>query len=100
MRTIRLTVDNYLAQGQVDQAEQYMKDRRLFLESKGFYIRKLNQAYFAFHGSYADSPTSIDPIGDDICILRKNSPSIRDFLDTASTLGSRQDLSQAVSLSK
>jgi hypothetical protein len=97
MRDIRIAVDNYLNLGQIDQAEQFMKDKRLFLESKGYYIRKLNQAYFAFYGSYADSPTSVDPIGDDIRFLRKNSPSIKSFLETVSTLTSRQDLSRAVS---
>jgi hypothetical protein len=97
MREIRIKVDNYLALGQIDEAEQYMKEKREVLESKGYYIRKLNQAYFAFYGSYADSPTSVDPIGEDLRLLRKYSPSIKDFLDIASTLRTRQDLNQAVS---
>jgi len=97
MREIRIKVDNYLAQGQINEAEQYMKEKREVLESKGYYIRKLNQAYFAFYGSYADSPTSVDPIGEDLRLLRKNSPSIKDFLDTVSTFRTRQDLNQAVS---
>jgi hypothetical protein len=96
MRNIRITVDDLLAQGQIDRAEQFMKDKRTFLESKGYYIRKLNQAYFAFHGSYADSPTSVDPIGDDIRLLRTNSPSIKDFLDTASNLTGKEDLTRSV----
>ena len=56
MRDIRQNVDNYLMQGQVDQAEKYMDEQQQFLASKGYYIRKLNQAYFAFYGTYADSP--------------------------------------------
>ena len=100
MREIRLTVDNYLALGEIAQAEQFMKDKRLFLESKGYYIRKLNQAYFAFYGSYADSPTSINPIGEKLRLLRKNSSSIKDFLDIASDFSSKQDLDQAVDLYK
>ena len=59
MREIRRAVDGYLAQGEIEQAEEFMEQRRQFLLSKGYYIRKLNQAYFAFHGTYADSPTSI-----------------------------------------
>lgn len=97
MREIRKAVDNYLSMGQIDQAEKLMNDKRDFLETRGYYIRKLNQAYFAFHGSYADSPTSVDPVGDDIRLLRKNSISIKDFLETVSSLTSRQDLSKAVS---
>ena len=100
MREIRLTVDNYLALGEIAQAEQFMKDKRLFLESKGYYIRKLNQAYFAFYGSYADSPTSINPIGEKLRLLRKNSSSIKDFLEIASDFSSKQDLDQAVDLCK
>jgi hypothetical protein len=97
MREIRIAVDNDLAQGQIDAAEQYMKEKREVLESKGFYIRKLNQAYFAFYGSYADSPASVDPIGEDLRLLRKNLPCIKDFLNAASKLRTRQDLYQAVS---
>jgi hypothetical protein len=100
MREIRKTVDNYLTLGQITQAEKYMNDKRLFLETRGYYIRKLNQAYFAFHGSYADSPTSVDPIGDDIRSLRKNSPSIKDFLETVSYITSREDLGRALNLFK
>jgi len=63
MRNIRRNVDAYLEQGQIDQAEKYMIEQQQFLSANGYYIRKLNQAYFAFHGNYADSPTSVNPIG-------------------------------------
>ena len=97
MREIRKNVDNYLAQGQIDEAEKYMEEQRQYLISNGYYIRKLNQAYFAFYGSYAYSGTSIDPIGDEINLLRENSPSLADFIETASKLTSRQALSDLVS---
>jgi hypothetical protein len=100
MRDIRTAVDKYLTQGQIDQAEQFMKEKRQYLEANGYYIRKLNQAYFAFYGSYADSPTSVDLIGDDLLLLRKNSSSIKQFLDIVSTLGSREDLVQVVKIYK
>lgn len=96
MRGIRRTVDNYLASGQVDQAEKYMNNQQQFLASKGYHIRKLNQAYFAFYGTYANGPTSIDPIGSQLRLLRQHSSSIKDFLDIASALTSSQDLSQKV----
>ncbi|GAI83609.1 unnamed protein product, partial [marine sediment metagenome] len=62
----------------------------------GYYIRKLNQAYFAFHGAYADQPTSIDPIGVELRELRNKSASLKDFLETVSDMTSRQELSDAL----
>ena len=96
MREIRQTVDTYLAQGEIDQAEKYMEEKRQYLASMGYYIRKLNQAYFAFHGTYADSPTSISPIGAELKQLREQSASLKDFLDTVAAMTSRQDLSMSI----
>ena len=92
MREIRRAVDTYLAQGEIEQAEAFMEEKRQFLASKGYYIRKLNQAYFAFHGTYADRPTSISPIGMELKQLRSQSTSIKDFLGTVASMTSRQDL--------
>ena len=92
MRQIRLTVDEMLAQGDVEGAEEYMEERRRFLVSKGYYIRKLNQAYFAFYGSYATSPTSVDPIGEALQRLRRESASLREFVDTVAAMTSDEDL--------
>lgn len=96
MRDIRTMVDNYLAQGQIDQAESYMKEKQQFLASKGYYIRKLNQAYFAFYGSYADSPTSVDPTGEKLKLLRKHSNSVADFLNTVSGITNTEELDKAI----
>jgi hypothetical protein len=96
MREIRQAVDNYLAQGEITQAEEFMEQKRQYLASEGYYIRKLNQAYFAFHGTYADSPTSISPIGAELKQLREQSASLKDFLDTAAAMTSRQDLSLSI----
>jgi hypothetical protein len=96
MREIRQTVDAYLSSGQIEQAEKYMNQEKQYLASKGYYIRKLNQAYFAFYGSYADSPTSIDPIGQELRSLRTESPSIKSFLNSAANLTSIQDLTNAI----
>jgi hypothetical protein len=94
MRDIRKTVDVLLAGGRVNEAEVFMEERRQYLAAQGYYIRKLNQAYFAFYGTYADSPTSIDPLGDQMRELRDNSRSIKDFLDRASFITSRADLKE------
>ena len=96
MRETRTTVDGYLAQGQVEPAEQYMEQRRQEFAAKGYYIRKLNQAYFAFYGSYADSPTSVSPIGTELRKLRGQQKSLRDFLETVGNITSRQQLADSV----
>lgn len=92
MRTTRLAADALLAQGKVDEAERYLEERRLFFVDKGYVIRKLNQAYFAFYGSYADGPVSVDPIGKDLRTLRGRTASLREFMDVTSRLTSYADL--------
>ena len=62
MRETRLRVDELLAGGNVGEAEAYMKERRLFFVENGYPIRRLNQAYFAFHGTYAENAASSSPI--------------------------------------
>ncbi|MFC2066723.1 hypothetical protein ACFLUO_06705 [Chloroflexota bacterium] len=96
MREIRKAVDNYLAQGEVEQAEEFMEQKRQYLASNGYHIRKLNQAYFAFHGTYADSPTSINPIGIELKKLRSQSASLKDFMETAAAMTSRQELKESI----
>jgi len=96
MREIRRAVDRYLAQGEIEQAEEFMEEKRQYLASKGYYIRKLNQAYFAFHGTYADRPTSIDPIGVELRQLRSQSASLKDFLNTVARMTSRQELRESI----
>jgi hypothetical protein len=56
MRITRETVDAMLSEGEIEAAEAYMEERRIYLWDNGYQIRKLNQAYFAFHGAYADEP--------------------------------------------
>ena len=92
MREIRKTVDKYLARGEIKQAEEFMERKRQYLASMGHYIRRLNQAYFAFHGAYADSPTSISPIGLELKELRSQSASLKDFLNKVAAMTSRQNL--------
>ncbi len=97
MREIRQVVDDHLARGEVEQAEEFMEQKQQYLASMGYYIRKLNQAYFAFHGTYADKPTSISPIGIELKKLRSQSASLRDFLNTVAAMTSRQNLQDVLS---
>lgn len=82
MRKTRVRVDELLAAGEIDEAERYMEERRVFFVENGYRMRKLNQAYFAFHGSYADEPgaTGSDPVGPALRELRYHSPSLLDFV--------------------
>ncbi len=96
MREIRRAVDDYLSRGMITEAEEFMEHRRKFLVENGYNIRKLNQAYFAFHGTYADAPTSISPIGNELSELRNRSESLKDFLDTVVVMTSRQELQETV----
>ena len=73
-----------------------MNQQRSYLAVNGYYIRKLNQAYFAFNGSYADTAASIDPIGPKFDTLRKESPTLNVFLDRARNLTSEADLDRAI----
>ncbi len=56
MHETRVTADRLLAEGKIDEAESYMEKRRQVFWDNGYLLRKLNQAYFAFHGAYADVP--------------------------------------------
>jgi hypothetical protein len=96
MHDTRLQVDSMLAQGQVTQAEAYMEQRRLILAAHGYLIRKLNQAFFAFYGSYADQPGFENPIADNLTTLRDKSATLAAFLEQASGFTNPDELAQAV----
>ena len=63
MHDLRLKVDQLLGAGKVSEAEQAMDATQKDLAAHGIYVRKINQAYFAFYGTYATSPQSSNPIG-------------------------------------
>ena len=91
MRQTRRRAEELLAAGQIAVAEAYMERRRQYFLANGYYIRKLNQAYFAFHGSYATGPGSVSPIGGQLQELRRRSPSLKHFLETVAQFGSYQE---------
>ncbi len=91
MRRIRRHVDELLAAGKIDKAEAYMESERQKLAAQGHPLRRLNQAYFAFHGAYALSPGSVDPLGPQLRQLRAASPSLKAFLDRVGWLNSPAD---------
>ena len=94
MRATRVWVDALLAAGEVAGAEAYMEERRRVFVGNGYYIRRLNQAYFAFHGTYATSGAAgINIVGEQVAELRRRSPSLAQFLRTAAQFTGPQDLS-------
>jgi len=99
MHETRVTVDKMLADGKIDEAESYMEKRRQVFWDHGYLIRKLNQAYFAFHGAYADVPGGAageDPVGPAVRALRAQSASLADFINTIAWMTSFQQLQQAI----
>jgi hypothetical protein len=92
MHDLRLAVDSLLSEGKIAEAEALMDEERDFLAENGFYIRKINQAYFAFHGLYADTPASSSPIGPKMQELRRLSPSLGDFIRSVAEITSEEDL--------
>jgi hypothetical protein len=96
MRGLRLEVDALLGEGRVDDAERVMDERRKVFVENGYSIRRINQAYFAFHGSYADTPASSDPIGPKMRSLRERAESLEAFLETAREFSSVDDLDAAL----
>lgn len=100
MHQTRVHVDELLEQGNIGQAEEYMEQRRQFFWQNGYAIRKLNQAYFAFYGAYADVPggaSGEDPVGPAVRALRAHSPDLASFLRAISRMDTFQDLQAAIS---
>lgn len=98
MRETRVTVDELLAAGQIEEAETYMEARRLVFWEHGYRLRKLNQAYFAFYGAYNVGPGAggADPVGPAVRQLRDRSPSVKEFLDMLSWMTSFDELKEAL----
>jgi hypothetical protein len=96
MRETRGKLDAYLRAGQIDDAEAYLNARRLDFVAAGFEIRKLNQAYFAFYGSYGDAAAGDNPIPRQLGRLREASGSTGEFLRRVGQLTSADDLARAV----
>lgn len=99
MHETRINVDAMLADGKIDEAEAYMEARRQVFLKNGYLIRKINQAYFAFNGAYADIPGGAageDPVGPAVRALRAQSKSLKDFVNTVAWMWSFDQLKETV----
>lgn len=99
MHETRINVDAMLAEGKIEEAEAYMEERRQIFLKNGYLLRKINQAYFAFYGAYADAPGGAageDPVGPAVRALREQSDSLAEFVKTIAWMTNFQQLQDAV----
>jgi hypothetical protein len=95
MRETRVMVDDLLERGKIEEAEAYMDARREIFWQEGYRIRRLNQAYFAFYGAYADAPggpAGEDPVGEAVRELWALIGSPVEFLRRMAWMNEYQDL--------
>jgi hypothetical protein len=80
----------------VEEAEAYMENRRIFLWENGYHLRKINQAYFAFYGSYNDTPgggaAGEDPVGPVVQRYRKQFVDFHSFMVNIASVKSFNEL--------
>jgi hypothetical protein len=99
MHLTRVTADRLLSEGKIDSAETYMEERRQFFWENGYHYRKINQAFFAFYGAYADQPGGAageDPVGSAVRLLREQSSSLEDFINRMAWMWKFDQLKNAV----
>jgi len=90
MKETRKTVDLLLKNNNISKAEKYMEERRKNLENEGILIRKINQAWFAFHGTYTDSPTSVSPVFSILKKIQEDTENMKEFIDILKNIDSYQ----------
>lgn len=96
LRALRREVDGLLAAGEVAAAEQRMEQVQRELAAASIPIRRINQAYFAFHGLYGGSPQATDPLGPALLRLRAASPNLAAFMRIVRALRTPDELQQSV----
>jgi hypothetical protein len=92
LHLLRIDVDSLLAGGDVTQAEERMRDTQQFLANHGYYLPEINQAYFAFYGSYADTAASTSPVGPRLASLRSRYSNLAAFVRSVQNVRSAADL--------
>ena len=97
MRETRQRTEELLSQGRITEAESYMEERRRELLERGYRIRKINQAYFAFYGSYATSAASVSPIEGQLRSLRQRSATLGEFLNTVAQFSTYEEFLEYLS---
>ncbi len=88
MYSTRKRTDELLEEGRIEEAEAFMEERRLLLVENRYNVRKLNQAYFAFHGLYAAGSTSTSPLASQLWELRQRSSDAGAFVKELQSVSS------------
>jgi len=92
LRALRLEVDALLAAGRVEEAEARMEQVRGDLVLRGTPIRVLNQAFFAWYGTYAARPDSVDPLGGQLREIRERTGDLPAFVREIRAVTSRGEI--------
>ncbi len=92
LRELRLEVDALLEEGKVEEAERRMEEVRLLLADHGVSIRRINQAYFAWYGTYAARADAVDPLGNQLRELRERAGSLARFLALVRSVTTRAEV--------
>lgn len=96
MHDLRLRVDALLRAGDISGAEAAMESERVFLADHGIVIRKLNQAYFAFYGTYGDTAASSNPVGPKIEQIWTFTKNVGAFLSVMRGVRTAADVDRAI----
>lgn len=92
LRSLRLEVDALLAAGKIEEAEARMEQVRGDLASRSTPIRVLNQAFFAWYGTYAARPDSVDPLGAQLREVRDLAGDLPTFVRDVRAASSRAEV--------
>ena len=92
LHDLRLAVDVLLKDGKVDEAERRMGETQQELAADGYTIRRINQAYFAFYGSYGNNAAASSPLGAKINAIRRLSPDLKSFVRRVQDIANPADL--------
>ncbi len=101
LQRLRQEVDQLLIEGDISNAELLMFESQKILNQNGFNVRKINQAYFAFYGTYTDLPQSSSPLGPKIKeIWKLTQRDIRTFLTIMREVSKVTDLDETITALK
>ncbi len=95
MDRTRRRVDELLERGEVEAAEAWMERQRQRFVARGFAIRRLNQAWFAFYGGYQSEVQGAggeDPVGPALRELLARSDSLHDWVVSLRGITTRAQL--------
>ena len=73
-----------------------MNMKTLEINENGYKIRKINQAYFAFHGNYGSSPSSTSNYDKNLRVLRGKYDSLSDYINDLKKISSIEEFNKLI----